>query len=134
LPRGPLPIDVASAQLGFRGVAAMRGLLLEGSQHAVCYEADGALRISPGHRNLQLLSVQSTAALCHKLQPLGVHLKCLGVAGLSAADTGMLVRQLPVRVAPRICALGSMQLPPADSVHDGVAAWEGLLRYVQCDL
>ena len=98
------------------------------------YEADGPLRLSPGYRNLQLLSVPSLEALCDKLQPLGIHLKCLGVAGLTAQGRDWLMENLPARLSPRVCALGSMQLPPADSVHDGTAAWEGLVRYAQRDI
>lgn len=130
LPRGPLPIDVASAQLSFRGIAAMRGSLWEGSTHAVAYEGDGPLRLAPGYRNVQLLTVPSVGALCERLAPLGVHLKCLGVAGSEVRE---LVAQLPARVAPRVCEVGAMQTPKVDALHDGIPAWEGLLRYVELD-
>jgi hypothetical protein len=131
LPRGPLPLDVASAQLGFRAVGSLCGRLFEGDGCAVSYEAEGPLRISPGHRNVQVLDVASEAALMQVLAPLGVHLKCLGVAGASPA--ARLASSLPARVAPRICALGRMQLPRLDALQDGVSAWEGLLRYTECD-
>jgi hypothetical protein len=132
LPRGPLPLDVASAQLGFRGVGSLRGRLFEGDGYAVSYEADGPLRVSPGYRNLQVLDVADETALAQRLAPLGVHLKCLGVAGTGPA--GALASALPARLAPRICALGRMQMPRLDALHDGVSAWEGLVRYTECDL
>ena len=130
LPRGPLPPALAGAQLGWRGVGAIRGRLFEGDGFAVSYEERGPLRVSPGHRNLQVLAISGLDALAGKLAPLGVHLKCLGVAGV--APSAVLAR-LPARVAPRICPLGTMQRPPIDALHDGVAAWEGLLRWADCD-
>jgi hypothetical protein len=132
LPRGPLPIASASAQLSFRGIAALRGTLLEGDGHAVTYEGNAPLRIAPGYRNLQVLDVAQRSALGDKLAPLGVHLKCLGVAGVD--DPAALIAALPPRVAPRVCALGTMQTPKLDALQDGVPAWEGLLRYVDHDL
>jgi hypothetical protein len=127
LPRGPLPMAVASAQLSWRGISAIRGSLLEGDGFAVACEDTGSLRLSPGHRNLQLLGVASIQALPHKLSPLGVHLKCLGVAGVS--DLRSVLALLPARVAPRVCPVGSMQTPPLHALHDGVPAWEGLVRW-----
>jgi hypothetical protein len=132
LPRGPLPTASASAQLSFRGIAALRGTVFEGEGHAVTYEGRAPLRIAPGYRNLQVLDVAGREALADKLAPLGVHLKCLGIAGVDEPDA--LVRDLPARVAPRVCALGSMQTPKLDALQDGVPAWEGLLRYVEQDL
>lgn len=134
LPRGPLPVDVASAQLGFRGIAAMQGLLLEGERHAVAYAPDAPLHIPPGYRNLQLSCVADLPALCARLAPLGEHLKCLGVTGLDREAVAALRSLLPAPLAPRICALGTMQLPPVDAVHDGLPAWEGLQRYAELDL
>lgn len=132
LPRGPLPHSVAAAQLGWRGVGAIRGALYEGEGFAVSFEDDGPLRISPGYRNVQVLALDDADALPSKLAPLGVHLKCLGTAGVG--DPGALVRALPTRVAPRICALGTMQRPPVDALHDGLAAWDGLLRWASRDV
>jgi hypothetical protein len=131
LARGPLPRESAAAQLSFRGIAALRGRVFEGDGFAVCYEGKAPLRISPGYRNLQVLDVSGERELCEKLAPLGVHLKCLGVAGV--ADVGALAERLPARVAPRVCALGSMQTPKLDALQDGVPVWEGLLRYVEID-
>lgn len=129
LPRGPLPLDVASAQVSWRGVGAIRGCLLEGDGFAVSCEASGPLRLSPGYRNLQLIGIEGAHALREKLAPLGVHLKCLGVSGHDDVDA--LIAQLPNRVAPRVCPLGSMQTPPLHALHDGVPAWEGLLRWAE---
>lgn len=132
LPRGPLPIASASAQISFRGIAALRGRVFEGDGHAVTYEGKAPLRIAPGYRNLQVLDVASRATLSEKLAPLGVHLKCLGIAGVD--DQEALIASLPARVAPRVCALGTMQKPRLDALQDGVPAWEGLLRYVDLDV
>jgi hypothetical protein len=129
LPRGALPLDVASAQLSWRGVGAIRGRLLEGDGFAVWCEASGPLRLSPGYRNLQLIGIEGAHALRDRLAPLGVHLKCLGVTGLD--DVEALIAELPTRVAPRLCPLGSMQTPPLHALHDGVAPWEGLLRWAE---
>jgi hypothetical protein len=129
LPRGPLGLDVASSQLSWRGVGAMRGRLLEGDGYAVCLEERGALRLGPGHRNLQLIGLDDPSELPHKLAPLGVHLKCLGVAGVP--DLEGLIASFPARVAPRVCKLGSMQTPPLESLQDGVPGWEGLTRWAE---
>jgi hypothetical protein len=130
-PRGPLPLAAAAAQLSFRGVGAVRGRIFEGDGHAVSYEGAAPLRIGPGYRNLQLLDVHGSAGLPEKLAALGVHLKCLGIAGV--ADSAALIASLPARVAPRVCALGAMQTPKLDALQDGVPVWEGLLRYVEQD-
>jgi Acyl-CoA reductase (LuxC) len=128
LPRGRLPIELAGAQLSWRGVGAMRGTLLEGDGFAVSCEDEGPLRVSPGYRNLQLLALEDERMLPARLAPLGVHLKSLAVAGVT--DLAGLVRALPPRVAPRVCALGQMQLPPPEALHDALPVWEGLLRWV----
>lgn len=135
LPRGALPIDAASAQLSWRGIGAMRGSLLEGDGFAVSFESEGPLRISPGYRNVQVLALEDRAQLPSKLAPLGVHLKCVGYAGdpeTRHADLHTLLTSLPARVAPRVCALGAMQRPPVLALQDGLPAWEGLLRWVDC--
>lgn len=131
LPRGSLPVSIASAQLGWRAVSAMRGTLFEGASHAVCFEPEGALRVGPGYRNLQLLEVDGERPLFTELAALGDHLKCLGVAGVD--DVAALAARLPGGLAPRVCALGRMQTPPVDALHDGLAAWDGLLRWTELD-
>lgn len=129
LPRGPLNMDLAASQVSFRGVGAMRGTLLEGDGYAVCLEDSGNLRLSPGYRNLQLVGVDGVHELPQKLAPLGVHLKTLGVAGV--ADHEALLDTLPARVAPRVCEVGRMQTPPLEALHDGLPAWEGLVRWTE---
>lgn len=128
LPRGSLPRGTASAQLSWRGVSSIRGRLLEGDGYAVAYEEGGALRVSPGYRNVQVISVASTHELSTKLAPLGVHLKALGHAGIGADE---LLALMPPRLAPRLCAIGQMQLPPVDALQDGIAPWDGLLRWAE---
>lgn len=127
LPRGKLPVDAASAQLSWRGIAAMRGSLLEGEGFALCFEEDAPLRVSPGYRNLQVIAIDDVGALLPRLAPLGVHLKCLGLAGI--ADARALASRLPPRVAPRLCPVGRMQRPDAHAVQDGLAPWAGLVRW-----
>jgi hypothetical protein len=131
LPRGPLPLEAAAAQLNFRGVAALRGTLLEGDGYSVCCEGASALRVGPGYRNLQLLGIAGASGLGARLAPLGVHLKCLGVAGV--ADLSELLSALPARVAPRVCPLGRMQTPPLTPLADGLPVWAGLVRFAERD-
>ncbi|MET0287728.1 MAG: acyl-CoA reductase [Polyangiales bacterium] len=128
LPRGRMPYELAGAQLTWRGVSAMRGELFEGDGYAVSFEDDGPIRVSPGFRNLQVLGLDDVSSLPAKLAPLGVHLKSLGVAGVR--DLTALARTLPAGVAPRVCALGQMQTPPPDALHDALPPWEGLLRWI----
>lgn len=127
LPRGPLPLASGSAQLSWRGIGAIRGRLFEGDGHAVCFEEQGPLRIGPGYRNLQVIGCDGLHGLPAYLAPLGVHLKCLGVAGVDAKAVRPM---LPAQVAPRVCPLGTMQLPPVDALQDGIAPWEGLVRWL----
>lgn len=129
LPRGSLPVQLGGAQVGWRGVGALRGRLFEGDGFAVSCEDGGPLRVSPGYRNLQVIALESPAELTHKLAPLGLHLKCLGYAGI---ERSTLLSLLPARVAPRLCPVGQMQRPPVHALHDGLAPWEGLLRWADC--
>ncbi|MCA9529058.1 MAG: hypothetical protein KC543_02845 [Myxococcales bacterium] len=134
LPRGPLGPAAATAQLQWRGVAAARGLLLEGDGYAVSYEGPTPLRLSPGHRNVSVASCgegreSATDALIAAIAPLGAHLKALGVAGDEAARAA-LARRLPAPLRPRVCAVGAMQTPPLDCIMDGALPWDGLLGYV----
>jgi acyl-CoA reductase-like NAD-dependent aldehyde dehydrogenase len=132
LPRGALPAVVAGAQLQWRGVAAVRGELFEGDGWAVGYEGEGALRVSPGHRNVQVLDVPSERAFTDALAPFGVHLKCVGIAG-SIETRARIARSLPPPLAPRICEAGTMQRPELLAIADGRLPWEGLNRLIQVD-
>jgi hypothetical protein len=135
LPRGRLPIESAGAQLSWRGIGALRGTLREGDGYAVSFEEEGAFRVSPGYRNLQVIGLTAPDQLPDKLAPLGVHLKCIGFAGgpISARDElGLLRQRLPAGVAPRLCMVGEMQRPPVHALHDGLPAWDGLLRWTDC--
>ena len=125
LPRGPLPLSDASAQLSWRGVSTLRGELFEGDGYAVSYEESAPLRVSPGQRNVQVIAVDQLKEAYDRLAPLGVHLKCLALAGVDARKL-----MLAPRLAPRLCMPGSMQTPPLQALQDGVPAWEGFVRWL----
>jgi hypothetical protein len=125
LPRGPLLLSDASAQLSWRGVSTLRGELFEGDGYAVSYEESAPLRVSPGQRNVQVIAVDQVREACDRLATLGVHLKCLAIAGLDARRL-----TLAPRLAPRLCMPGSMQTPSLQALQDGVPAWEGFVRWL----
>lgn len=122
LPRGALPVEAAAQQQQWRGVAMARGDLREGDGFAVSVEVGQRLRVTPGYRNVSVLTT-SAADLAERLAPLGPHLKALGVAGEED-----LSRQLPTGLTPRLSAIGKMQTPPFDAPVDGRGPLEGLLR------
>lgn len=132
LPRGSLPTELGAAQLQWRGVAAVRGELFEGDGWAVAYEGAGALRISPGYRNVAVLDAADERAFAEAIAPLGVHLKCVGVAG-SFEVRERVAAILPPPLAPRVCEAGQMQRPPLLALADGHLPWQGLYRLVQVD-
>ncbi|MBW2461630.1 MAG: hypothetical protein JRH11_08275 [Deltaproteobacteria bacterium] len=132
LPRGLLPLDRGAQQLQWRGVAAARGDLFEGDGYAVSFEGDGPLRLSPGYRNVSVLSCASAEDLGHRLVPLGMHLKALGVAADGPARRA-LAAALPAPLAPRVSEVGTLQTPPLDSLADGHSPWFGLIRHTQVD-
>jgi hypothetical protein len=132
LPRGALPLERGAHQLQWRGVAQTRGDLFEGDGYSVSFEGDAPLRLSPGYRNVSVLTCADVEDFGRRLLPLGVHLKALGVA----ADLDVrrdLAARLPAPLAPRISAVGTMQTPPLDSLADGVSPWTGLVRFTQVD-
>ena len=132
LPRGSLPTAVGAAQLQWRGVATVRGELFEGDGYAVGYEGEGPLRLSPGYRNVLVLDTSGIDAFALALAPLGVHLKCVGVAG-DRAIRDEIARALPPPLAPRVCEAGRMQRPSLLSLADGRAPWEGLSRLIELE-
>lgn len=130
LPRGSLATSTGAAQLQWRGVAAVRGELFEGDGYAVSYEGEAALRLSPGYRNVLVLDASSAEAFALAIAPLGVHLKCIGVAADAPRRTSI-ARSLPPPLAPRVCEAGRMQRPSLLSLADGRLPWEGLLRLTE---
>jgi hypothetical protein len=132
-PRGALPLASGAAQVQWRGVAAVRGTLLEGDGFSVSYEAEHPRRLSPGYRNVAVHRCEGVAALAEALGPLGVHLKALGFGG-EAIDPAALARALPPPLAPRLSPVGTMQTPPIDALADGRAATYGFVRYVETDV
>jgi hypothetical protein len=120
-------VAAGAAQLQWRGVATVRGELLEGDGFAVSYEGEGPLRLSPGYRNVLVLDASSAGAFAASLEPIGVHLKCVGVAG-DRAQRELVARALPPPLAPRVCVAGYMQRPSLLALADGRLPWEGLFR------
>lgn len=132
LPRGALPTSAGGAQVQWRGVAAARAELFEGDGWATSYEAGGALRISPGYRNVAVLDCDGAEDLASRLLSLGVHLKAIGVAG-DLETRRRVALALPPPLAPRISPAGTMQTPPFDALADGEPPFTGLSRYVELE-
>lgn len=127
MPRGVLPPGVGPGQIQWRGVAATQGRLFERSTSAVAVAPDGdAVRPSPGYRNVRVHAVADVAGLAARLDALGPHLKCLGVAG----DRDTVCRALPPSVVPRVCPVGQMQRPSLTSIAEGRRPWEGFVRWL----
>jgi hypothetical protein len=117
-PRGALPPDVAGAQLQWRGVAAATGALHVRASCAVSHAGAGALRASPGHRNVSVHDCADVDALRALIAPLAVQLKALAVGG--AAE-----REQLAQAAPYVCAPGALQEPPLAARLDGLDPCEG---------
>ena len=127
LPRGPLSDAALAACMQWRGVAAARGTCLEGDAHAVSYEGAQGLRPSPGYRHVGVYRCADRRELATRLEPLGHHLKALGVAA-SHSEREALAQTLPPALRPRISRVGAMQTPPVHARADGLPAMHGLLR------
>ena len=132
LPRGPLPVDIAAAQMQWRGTMAVLGRLHEGRAHAVARLEAGPLRAGPGWRNLLLLDSDGPEDVARQVAPLGVHLKSIGVAG-DDGDFQRLADALAPPFSPRLCSLGSMQMPGIESLADGASPLDGLVRWMEID-
>ena len=76
-----------------------------------------------------LIAVLSLTPAITIAGPVPITLQTLGVAGV--ADKRELLSRMPARVAPRVCDVGAMQTPPLHALHDGLPAWEGLLRWAE---
>ncbi len=116
-PRGALDQGAAAAQMQWRGVALAKGALREGSAFAVSRE-EGAIRLSPGGRNIAVVTVEDAGAARAELAKLGGRLKALGVAGMEPARAMAMV---PPASSPRLTPAGQMQRPPFDTPWDGIA-------------
>lgn len=140
LPRGPVPVDVAAAQMQWRGVAAATGELFQGAGHAVAWmarssevgPAPGQVRLGPGWRNLLVLECDGPAHAAALLGRFGVHLKAVGVA-CDHAEREELVAALPLSQYPRICPAGRMQTPPLHSLVEGAAELHALARHLSLE-
>ncbi len=130
LPRGSLPEDAAAEQMQWRGVAVARGELHEGEAFSTSYEGDLPLRPSPGYRNVGVYDCQNLSSAAQALQPFGVHLKALGVAGGIEVQREMARALLPP-LAPCVGDVGCMQTPPLDALADGRQPLAGLLRWIE---
>lgn len=115
-PRGDLPQHAAAEQLQWRGVAAARGELHVGAQHAVSYEHAAPIRPSPGYRNIGVYAL-SEQSVRERVAGYAFALKAFGVAG-SAHEVG--------KLAPYVCAAGQMQTPPLHAALDGLHPLTGL--------
>ncbi len=119
LPRGVLPPEASAAQLQWLGVAAALGELERGERWAVSYEAQAALRPSPGYRNLSVYELADLDAVAARLRALGAHLKALGLAGSAPRALAPL--------APYACEVGAMQIPPLETPLDNLHPLDGYL-------
>jgi hypothetical protein len=130
LPRGPVPPSVAAAQMQWRGVAATRGWLREGTGNAVFLpdDRDTPPPPSPGWRNVTVLPCPDLETFAARVGRLGVHLKAVGVAG-GADLPDRLAPLLPPPTCPRISPVGTMQTPPLDMPADGMLPGVDLLRW-----
>lgn len=130
LPRGPLPLDAAAAELQWRGVGAVQGELVTGHDFAVCLEKQTPFRTTPGYRNISVWSCQSQAHLADILAPFGCQLKVLGIAG-DQITRQRIASALPGPLAPRVCEIGTMQTPPLDYISDGLAPTLNYSRWLE---
>ncbi|MCA9601432.1 MAG: acyl-CoA reductase [Polyangiales bacterium] len=126
-PRGALRTEEGAAQMQWRGVATARGELFEGDGYAVSFEAEGALRLSPGFRNVAVHTAANVNMFGECVAQLGAHLKCVGFAGATADE---LLAALPANVAPALAATGRMQRPELGPVADGQSRWLGFVTSV----
>jgi hypothetical protein len=133
LPRGPLPAEIAAAQMQWRGVAAVEGDLREGAGHAVASNDANHLHIGPDWRNLLVLPCNGPADLLPHLEPFGSHLKLLGVE-CDDAERAELLGVLSPRLCPRLCPVGEMQQPPLDAYSEGAPPFEGFVRWLTIEL
>jgi acyl-CoA reductase-like NAD-dependent aldehyde dehydrogenase len=123
-PRGSLPMDVGAAQVQWRGVAHARGELFEGLDFAIAVESASRPRLSPGYRNVSILSIDNREAFGALAGSFGAHLKAVGVGGMQPSELS-----LRLGCVPRVCALGEMQRPPLEAAWEGAPAHEGLVAY-----
>jgi hypothetical protein len=130
LPRGALPLVAAVEQLQWRGVGAARGRLFTGDFYAVSYEANAALRPSPGFRNVSVNDCENLDALGECLQVFGVQLKALGIAG-GRVERSLAARAMRPPLAPHITDVGEMQTPRFDVLADGEDPSHGLVRWIE---
>jgi Acyl-CoA reductase (LuxC) len=124
MPRGSLPISVASEQLTWRSLMAVRGRLWEGEGFAVALDDATQEVLSPGYRNIALYRVRSRGEMLERARRWGARLKALGVAG--GPDTRREL-EATLHAAPRVSALGTMQQPELVANVDGEAPWTGFL-------
>lgn len=128
MPRGRLEAAEGAAQMAWRGVAVARGELFEGRAHAASAEPGGPPRPSCGGRNVQVIAVDGVASLVETLEPLGVHLKLIGVAGGETIERAIAEALVPP-LAPRVVPAGTMQTPAFGAPWDGELPFTGLVRY-----
>ncbi len=126
LPRGPLPPAAGAAQTQWLGLAQAEGTLVRGPEHAVAINRAGAIRWSPGYRNVTMIPVRTLDDAFASMTTFAAHLKCVGTDPRT-------LRQLTARLDARswqayATEIGTMQTPAVDTPADGSPVWEGLFR------
>lgn len=130
LPRGPLGAGTAAAQMQWRAVAAIEGELIEKPDHAIAYGTRSRLQPGPQSRNILVCDCHGPDDLAEQISGFGVHLKQIGIAG-DAQAASTLLKALGPNLAPRLCALGSMQTPAFAGFCEGLDPASGMLKWIE---
>lgn len=127
LPRGPLPDAIASAQVQWRGLAMVDGVLRRGTTHSVAVRPPGLPRWSPGYRNVAVVPVETLEGAIASMDTFSQHLKCVGVddASIPRIEAALRARRTWQAYAT---PFGTMQTPALDAPQDGEPIWKGLLK------
>lgn len=122
-----LPISVSASVRALRAVYQMDpggGRSLRSSETLPGWtllldEADASLRPTPGYQTLFVCPVADWYELLLAVRPMAGQLQAMGAGPNGAQCPETIRRELQSMGLSRICALGEMQRPPLDWVHDG---------------
>lgn len=139
LPLGRLSTEAAAAVRRERDQAVLRraaGASIEihgedALRFTVVREPDASWRPSPLHRFVRVHPLEA-GALASALSPIARHLAGVAVAGFG--DRAGVARELAGVGASRICAPGSLQVPPLDWHHDGMPVLLPLARVADVEM